>query len=249
MDQVRRMILLTKKRSEEYRKRGRHILFSLVFLVLGFILAFSYRTVGKNKELDSFQSSTSPQEEKYREDLIVQQERNKQLFDEIAAKQEEIRSFEQSFSMREEDHADLVEEAKDLRLLLGVIPAIGPGVKVTLKDAEYDPVEQNPNEYIVHESHIFRVINELRIAGAQGLAINGQRITANSYIKCTGPVITVDGRTFPAPFTIEAIGDAEVLSSSLYLKGGVIDGLVRDNIVVTTELSKEIQLSALRNDS
>ena len=94
----------------------------------------------------------------------------------------------------------------------------------------------------------FRVVNELRIAGAQGLAINGQRITANSYIKCTGPVITVDGRTFPAPFVIEAIGDADVLAASLYLKGGVIDGLIMDNIVVTTEQSKEINLSALRNE-
>lgn len=239
---------MSKMRSDEYRKRGKHILFSLVFLVLGFILAFSYRTVGKTEKLDNYQSSSFLQEEKYREDLIDQKERNKELFDEIAAKQEEIRAYEQSFSMREEDHAGLVEEAKDLRLLLGVIPAAGPGVKVTLKDAEYDPVEQNPNDYIVHESHIFRVINELRIAGAQGLAINGQRITANSYIKCTGPVITVDGRTFPAPFIIEAIGDANVLSSALYLKGGVIDGLVRDNIVVTTELSKDIRLSALRNE-
>ena len=132
--------------------------------------------------------------------------------------------------------------------MLGAIPAVGQGIRVTLKDAEYDPIEQNPNDYIVHESHIFRVINELRIAGAQGLSINGQRITANSYIKCTGPVITVDGRTFPAPFVIEAIGEAEVLSSSLYLKGGVIDGLIRDNIVVTTELSKDIRLSALRDE-
>ena len=98
-------------------------------------------------------------------------------------------------------------------------------LRVTLKDAEYDPVEQNPNDYIVHESHIFKVINELRISGAQGLSINGQRITANSFIKCTGPVITIDGKTFPAPFVIEAIGDSDVLASSLYLKGGVIDGL------------------------
>ena len=74
-------------------------------------------------------------------------------------------------------------------MLLGVIPAIGQGVKVTLKDADYDPVEQNPNDYIVHESHILRVVNELRISGAQGLAINGQRITSNSYIKCTGQLL------------------------------------------------------------
>ena len=126
------------------------------------------------KKLIILQSATFIQEEKYREDLIEQKERNKELADEIAAKQEDIRAYERSFSTREEDHADLVEEAKDLRLLLGVIPAIGPGVKVTLKDAEYDPVEQNPNDYIVHESHIFRVVNELRIAGAQGLRLTGK---------------------------------------------------------------------------
>ena len=68
-------------------------------------------------------------EEEYREELISQQERNKELTDEIAAKQEEIREYERSFSTREEDHAGLVEEAKDLRLLLGVIPAVGQGVK------------------------------------------------------------------------------------------------------------------------
>lgn len=239
---------MTKKSSEDYRKRGKHILFSLVFLVLGFILAFSYKTIGKGEDTVAFRSEIIIQEEKYRADLGVQKERNKELTDEIAAKQEEIRSYERSFSTSEEDHAELVEEAKDLRLLLGVVPAVGPGIKVILKDAEYDPVEQNPNDYIVHESHIFRVINELRISGAQGLSINGQRINANSYIKCTGPVITVDGRTFPAPFVIEAIGDAEMLSASMYLKGGVIDSLVMENIVVTTEQLKEINLSALRKE-
>lgn len=246
---MKRRVKTKAKVNDDYQKRGRHILFSVVFLVLGFILAFSYRTLGSNQEADALESSVFLKEEAYREELISQQERNKELTDEIAAKQEEIREFERSFSTREEDHAILVDKARDLRLLLGAIPAVGQGVIVTLKDADYDPIEQNPNDYIVHESHVLRVVNELRISGAQGIAINGQRITANSYIKCTGPVITIDGRTFPAPFVIEAIGDMDVLTSSLYLKGGVIDGLIRDNIVVTTEQSKEIRLSALRDES
>ena len=239
---------MAKKTNEDYKKRGRSILFSVVFLVLGFILAFSYRTLGINQEDANFKSPAFIKEEDYRENLISQQERNKELTDEIAAKQEEIREYERSFSTGEKNHANLVEEAKDLRLLLGVIPAAGQGVKITMKDADYDPIEQNPNDYIVHESHILQVINELRISGAQGLAINGQRITSNSYIKCTGPVITVDGKTFPAPFVIEAIGDMNVLASALHLKGGVIDSLIRDNIVVTTEQLKDIQLSALLDE-
>lgn len=239
---------MRKKASESYRKRGRHILFSVVFLVLGFILAFSYKTLGKHGEEDSPTSTLLIDEEKYREELIEQQERNRELSDEISAKQEEIRVYERSFSEREEDHADLVKDAIDLRLLLGVVPAVGTGIKVTLMDAEYDPVEQNPNDYIVHESHVFRVINELRISGAQGIAINGQRINGNSYIKCTGPVITIDGKTFPAPFVIEAIGDATVLDEALHLKGGVIDGLVLDNIVVSTEQVKKLQLPAVGDE-
>lgn len=238
-----------RKSSEDHKKKGRHILFSVVFLVLGFILAFSYKTLGDDSERKNPTSSLLASEEKYREDLIEQQERNRELSDDISVKQEEIQTYERSFSNLEEDHADLVEEAKDLRLLLGVVPAIGNGIKVTLMDAEYDPTEQNPNDYIVHESHIFRVINELRISGAQGLAINGQRLTANSYIKCTGPVITIDGKTFPAPFVIEAIGEADVLEEALHLKGGVIDGLVLDNIVVSTEQVKKLQLSAVGNES
>lgn len=238
---------LAKKMSEDYKNRGRYILYSFVFLILGFIFAFSYRTLGK----DSVESAKSPsfqQEEQYREELIVQKERNKELADEIQAKQEEIRDFEKSFSESEDNHTVLVEEAKDLRLLLGVIPSSGSGVRVTLKDGDYDPVEQNPNDYIVHESHVLRVVNELKISGAQGIAINGQRISANSYIKCTGPVITIDGRTLPAPFVIEAVGDTDVLSAALNLGGGVIDGLVHDNIVVTLEQLKEIKLPALRDE-
>lgn len=234
-----------KKVSKDYKKKGRHVLFSVVFLVLGFMLAFSYKTLGGNKDIERLTSDSFIHEEKYREDLIKQKERNKELSDEIGVKQEGIRSYESSFSTKEKAHVDLVEEAKDLRLLLGVIPAIGQGIKVTLSDAEYDPIEHNPNDYIVHESHIFKVINELRISGAQGISINGQRITASSFIKCTGPVITVDGMTFPAPFVIEAIGESDVLDAALNLRGGVIDGLVLDNIVVTTEKSKNLKLAAL----
>lgn len=234
--------------SKDTKARGRYILYAFVFLILGFIFAFSYRTLGKDS-VEFVQSPAFQQEEQYREDLIAQKERNKELADEIKAKQDEIRDFEKSFSENEDNHAVLVEEAKDLRLLIGDIPALGQGVRVTLKDGDYDPVEQNPNEYIVHESHVLRVVNELKISGAQGIAINGQRISANSYIKCTGPVITIDGRTLPAPFVIEAVGDTDVLTAALNLGGGVIDGLVHDNIVVSLEQLKEIKLPALRDEA
>ncbi|MFH7445066.1 DUF881 domain-containing protein, partial [Pseudomonas syringae pv. tagetis] len=87
---------------------------------------------------------------------------------------------------------------------------------------------------------VFKVINELYISGASGIAVNGQRLSSQSYIICDGPVITVDGIQHPAPFVVTAIGDPDVLSSALNLTGGVKDQLVNDNIVFSLEKKSEI---------
>ena len=87
----------------------------------------------------------------------------------------------------------------------------------------------------MHEHHVLKVVNELYISGAEAVSVNGKRLTANSYIVCTGPVITVDGEQFPAPFTISAIGDPDTLEKALNIQGGIKDQLVSDNIVVKIE--------------
>jgi len=225
---------------------NKRIIFSIVCLVLGFILAYSY-SLSNSKKLngESVSSTYFEQEERYREDLIQQKERNKELAEELEARQQQVREIEKSLSGSEEKYESLIDEAENLRLLIGLLPATGEGVSVQLEDAEYNPASVNPNDYIVHESHVFQVLNELKISGAEALSINGQRLHANSYIKCNGPVITIDGQPFPAPFIIEAVGDPSVLVPSLQLSGGVLDQLINDNIVVTIEEKSKIKIPAL----
>lgn len=237
---------MKKRSSLNVPFRGR-ILISLVSLVLGFILAYSYSMASADKEIEG-NSSYSVEIEKYRDKLIEQKEMNNDLTEEINKKQQIIRGYEKSFVDSEESVEELVTEAEKLRLLLGDIPSEGKGISIALEDGEYNPSQENPNDYIVHESHVFKVINELKISGAEAIAINGQRLHAQSYISCTGPVITVDGRTFPAPFTIEAVGDPKVMLASVSLGGGVIDQLTSDNIVVTVEEKSNVIMPALRGD-
>lgn len=214
----------------------------IVCITTGFIIGYSYNLTKDEKKINN---TYLQQEESYREELIDQKERNKELMDELNHLQEQIRKYEKNFASNEEESQKLVEEANKLRLVLGEIPSQGQGIKVTLKDGEYDTKTTNPNEYIVHESHIFMVINELKISGAEAISINGQRLKTNSYISCNGPVITIDGKQYPAPFVIEAIGDADSLISSLKLVGGVFDKLLNDRIVVTIEKSEQIQMSSV----
>ena len=99
-------------------------------------------------------------------------------------------------------------------MLLGKVKVKGPGLTVTLEDGTAGKVDENINDYLVHEQHVFKVINELYISGAAAVAVNGQRLNHDSYIVCNGPAITVDGQQFPAPFVITAIGNTNVLETS-----------------------------------
>ena len=218
----------------------------IVLITTGFIIGYSYNL---SKDEVKITNNFLQQDESYREELIDQKERNKELMDEVNHLQEQIRDYEKSFASNQNEYEQMVDEAERIRLLLGQIPAVGEGIKVTLKDGEYNPNTTNPNDYIVHESHIFMVINELRISGAEAISVNGQRLKANSYIRCNGPVITVDGKQYPAPFEIAAVGNSDTLIDSLQMVGGVFDQLLNDQIVVTLEESGKISMPSVNEES
>lgn len=194
--------------------------------------------------MSSSSSLYTQQRDAYREELIDQQERNKELAEELDALQVTIRKYEKEYATHEERYDELVEEAERLRILMGELPVAGKGIAVTLRDDDYSGAE-NPNDYIVHESHVFNVINELKISGAEAIAINGQRLKTNSYIICNGPVITIDGNQYPAPFVIEAVGDQNGLIGALEIGGGVFDQLLNDNVVVTVEKKAHIVMPSI----
>ena len=221
----------------------------IVCVTTGFIIGYSYNQAKDNREAGTINSELFEQEDSYREELITQQERNKELTEELNHLQEQIRKYEKSFASNEKDYKKLVEQAEDLRLLLGELKSEGKGIRITLQDGDYDPKSLNPNDYIVHESHVFKLLNELKISGAQAIAINGQRVLASSYIRCNGPVITIDGTQHPAPFVIEAVGDSDTLIASLNLNGGVVDQLLNDNIVVSLEENQKLIMPKVKIES
>ena len=222
----------------------KYFIILVVCIITGFIIGFSYNLSKDDRKTGSVSSIYVQQGEMYREELIEQQERNKELAEELDTLHETIRNYEKEFATTEEHYELLVEEAEQLRILLGELPAVGKGIAVTLRDNEYNGVG-NPNHYIVHESHIFTVINELKISGAEAIAINGQRLKTNSYISCNGPVITIDGNQYPAPFVIEAVGDQASLTAALEMAGGVVDQLLSDNVVITLEKKERILMPSI----
>jgi len=232
---------------KQIKVKGKHFILSLVCLVLGFMLAFSYHLTQKENQTENRDISGKQYEKTLalRNQLIAQEETNRKLQKELNQKQDKVLKNEKDLAKEAQVFLNIAEDTEKYRMFLGKVKVKGKGVKITLSDGAYDPKEDNVNNYLVHEHHVFKVVNELYISGAAAVAINGQRLTSHSYIICNGPVITVDGVPYPAPFIITAIGEPDVLSSALNLSGGVKDQLVNDNLVFTLEKVNEIVLNPI----
>ncbi|MCC0680360.1 DUF881 domain-containing protein [Clostridioides sp. ES-S-0005-03] len=108
------------------------------------------------------------------------------------------------------------KELEEVKELSGYSAVTGPGITITMKDSERELKDgQNPNDLIIHDIDILRVLNDLKKAGAKAISINGERVLSTSKIKCSGATITVNDTTYGQPFIIKAIGDIDLLSAAI----------------------------------
>jgi uncharacterized protein YlxW (UPF0749 family) len=88
-------------------------------------------------------------------------------------------------------------------------------------------------------------VNELWNAGAEAVAVAGNRIAPRSSIRCVGSVIHVNDQPVSSPLVIEAIGDPKVLASAMNLKGGAMQELRDlDPGMVQVDIAKKLKLPA-----
>ncbi|MFF7633337.1 DUF881 domain-containing protein [Kitasatospora sp. NPDC008050] len=94
----------------------------------------------------------------------------------------------------------------------------GPGFKLVLDDASdtggggVDPrTADNFSGERLHDRDLQLIVNGLWQAGAEAIAVNGQRLTALSAIRAAGDAILVDNRPLVPPYTVLAVGDEKRL--------------------------------------
>lgn len=89
----------------------------------------------------------------------------------------------------------------------GSLPVRGPGVRVVADDAPGGDTARTQ----VLDSDLQRLVNGLWGAGAEAIALNGQRLTNLSTIRLAGGAITVNARSLRRPFVVTVIGDKDTL--------------------------------------
>ncbi|HEX5496512.1 MAG TPA: DUF881 domain-containing protein, partial [Mycobacteriales bacterium] len=108
-----------------------------------------------------------------------------------------------------------------LEAMTGLTAVTGPGVTVTIGDAQAsrrtDPVTGQPvvvppdeNGRIL-DRDIQSVVNALWSAGAEAITVNGERLSTTTPIRAAGDAILVDLMPVSTPYRIDAVGDPGVL--------------------------------------
>jgi uncharacterized protein YlxW (UPF0749 family) len=121
-----------------------------------------------------------------------------------------------------------------LGILLGTIPATGPGVIVTITD---------PGKHLDAED-LLAVVEELRGAGAEAIQFADVRVsTTTAFTESSNGEIAVDGTTLTAPYDVRAIGNSKTMDTALNIPGGVAAAIrnaggalvvnERDNVPIT----------------
>lgn len=148
-------------------------------------------------------------------DLIGQQDaRVRELREEVRGLEEKVRELGSGEAGAE--IGELRAEAERLAVAAGAAPLRGPGITVVLEDSSASrSATGNPNDLIVHERDIQTVVNALWAAGAEAVAINGERLSSLSAVRCAGNTLLLHGVVHSPPYEIRAIGDPAGLEASL----------------------------------
>ena len=146
-----------------------------------------------------------------------------------------------------ESDVETQEKIKKYEIILGLTKVQGEGVTITVADNNEQKDNSsfasiNNSNYLVHDGNLVAIINELKIAGAEAISINGKRIVNSTSINCAGNVIQINGEKVGSPFVINAIGDKDLLYGELTKNGGTLYKLKKYGVLTSIKKEDSIEI-------
>lgn len=187
------------------------------------------------------QQSSSDQLSSARQDDLVR------LLDEVTDRAEQLsREVSQLETTRDEllsgsnKAASALELARERAssegILSGRLPAEGPGVRLRITDPSGS----------LEAAQLFNVLEELRNAGAEVVALNGVRLITTTWFRDQDGQIVVDGHPLEAPYQWTVIGDPDTLDRALEIPGGALATVRNAGASASTTQRDQVTITEVR---
>jgi len=186
-------------------KKSAGILIGVLTAILGFAIAVQVRS---NSSSDSLSNAREDDLIRILDDQNARADRLNQQIADLQATLDELQRSGNSDAVAQQQAE---RELQSLEVLLGTVPATGPGITADITDPQHK----------LKAEDLLDVVEELRGAGAESIQFGSVRVTtATSFTDDSGGV-QVDGQQVSPPYRVLAIGDPKTLDTALNIPGGV----------------------------
>lgn len=223
-------------------KKGKGIMIvtiGFICFILTYIMIMQFKTV----EETNITQIENMRESELSEKLGSWKEKYETTNSKLEEVKEKLNSYKEKRESNQEASELLNKELSQVRAIAGVTDVKGDGVVITYRDEE--------DSYLgkIDSSKLIELVNELRLAGAEAISINDQRIVNMSDIID----IEVDGAQFvlvnkkrvTSPYIIKAIGNQKDLENTLTTKK---IGFIQRNTNASVEKQNNIKISKYANE-
>ncbi len=180
--------------------------------------------------------------------LLQEQARHRERMEaEIARLREQLARYEEAATQDEGVLRELRRQLEELRLAAGLEAVRGPGVVVELRDNPR-PLRpgDDPNLALVHYTDLQAVVASLWAAGAEAVAVNGERVVSTTGLSCVGTTILCNARRMAAPYVVVAVGNPEALAAALQEEAGPLATLKAFGFPVRVTQAADLRVPAYR---
>lgn len=202
-----------------FRAPRSQLVVGLVTFVLGLLLVVQFRSQAGDTGLAVMSA----------QDLTVLvanlNTHNDQLRGEVSNLERQLAELERGRSSGATSVSQIRSDLGRIRAWSGLDPVAGRGVTITVAGQISGPSLEN-------------LINELKNAGAEAVAIENVRVVPGTVIGGVTGKVSVDAKALGDPFTIRAIGKPTVLTGSLARAGGIIAQLGATNPTTTVDVAE-----------
>ena len=161
-------------------------------------------------------------------------------YEETIAKVDEYKKNKQS---NEETEKIVNEELEQVNMNLGKTDVEGEGIEVILRESENEEISK------ITSDDLLVIINALKLAGAEAISINDERIiNMSDVVTINDTFIKVNGQRVLAPYVIKSIGNQTYLESALLGNGGYVDELKKIGHDVSIEKHNKLQIGKYNDE-
>lgn len=215
-----------------------------VCLILTIAIFVQIKTVSNANQVASISLTNND----LRDQVLKWKEKYDTAYASLQEAEKNLETIRQQATQNTEGSTEKEAELKKNNMMIGLTNVKGEGVTVTMKDnnnvtADSISASDDISLYLVHDSDIRTIVNELENAGAEAISINDQRVVSTTSITCEGNVISVNDEKVGSPFVIKAIGNSLKLYSALIRPGGNVEKLNSTGIATTVKQSDNIYIS------